>query len=69
MRELEEEQKRLQARKTQLMFEKDLLEKEIREGRVLEGERREEELRFLRLQKDNMSKFLESVRTEFRLNY
>jgi dynein light intermediate chain len=48
----------LEGRRSLLMCKKDLLEKEIRENRAMEGEKREEEVRFLKLQRENMSKFL-----------
>lgn len=35
----------------------------------MESEKREEEIKYLRLQKENMSKFLEAVKTEFRSSY
>lgn len=35
----------------------------------MEGEKREEELKFLKLQKENMAKFLEAVRNEFAASF
>ncbi len=41
-----------------------MLEKEIRESKAYEREKKAEELKFLKLQEENMRKFLEAVRDE-----
>lgn len=45
-------------KKFKLLCEKDLLEKEMREKQTYEREKRSEELKFLKLQEENMRKFL-----------
>jgi hypothetical protein len=46
------------------MCDKDLLEKEIRENKAYDREKNTEELKFLKLQEENMRKFLEAVKNE-----
>ena len=48
----------LSKKKNRLQCKKEILEKEIKQNKNIQNEKRQEEIKFLKLQKDNMTKFL-----------